>query len=250
MSMFLLKKCILGRIKRQGRNNMGRITVRHRGGGSKRFIRILKKSRSLKNVIGTVKYHEYDPNRNAYLSVIFYENGLKQYIIKPKGLNIGDKIIFSEDVEKIPGNSTFLENINIGIKIYNVEFFPFSKSKLACAGESFAVVLGTSENYKILLLPSKEVRLFHKNCIAFIGVPEKRKESRFCHKAGFSRRLGIRPSVRGSAMNAVDHPHGGGEGKAPIGRKFPLTPWGKHALGKKTRRVKNQSNKFILRKRP
>lgn len=247
--MVLLKNCIYRVTKRQGRNNSGKITVRHRGGGSKRLIRILKKSRELKNVAGIVKCHEYDPNRNAFISVIFYENGKKQYIIKPKGLNIGDKIVFSDEVEKNPGNSTFLSNINIGVKIYNVEFFPFSRSKIACSGESFSVVLGSSGNFKILLLPSKEVRLFNKNCVAFIGVPEKRPNSRFSNKAGFSRRSGIRPTVRGSAMNAVDHPHGGGEGKAPIGRKFPLTPWGKHALGAKTRSRMRKSDNLILRKR-
>jgi ribosomal protein L2, bacterial/organellar len=244
----ILKHCIYKKTKRQGRNNTGTITVRHRGGGSKRLIRILKSSRSLKNVVGIVKYQEYDPNRNAYLSVIFYENGIKHYIIKPKGLNIGDRIIFSENINKNPGNSTFLENINIGTKIYNVEFYPFSKSKVACSGESCAVVLGDSGKYKILLLPSKEIRLFNKECVAFIGVPEKRKESVFSQKAGYSRRLGIRPTVRGSAMNAVDHPHGGGEGKAPIGRKFPLTPWGKHALGKKTRTEKKLSSDLIIRR--
>jgi large subunit ribosomal protein L2 len=245
----LLKHRIYGKNKRQGRNNTGKITVRHRGGGVKRLIRILKSSRHLKDVIGIVKYNEYDPNRNTNLSVIFYENGIKHYIIKPKGLNIGDKIIFSNNVEKNPGNSTFLSNINIGVKIYNVEFYPFSRSKVACSGETFAVVLGDSGNYKILLLPSKEIRLFHKNCVASIGVPEKRKISDFSKKAGFSRRLGIRPTVRGSAMNAVDHPHGGGEGKAPIGRKFPLTPWGKHALGRKTRLKTNKFNRLILRER-
>lgn len=244
----LLKHRIYKKTKRQGRNNTGKITVRHRGGGVKRLIRILKSARTLKDVTGVVKYQEYDPNRNAYLSVIFYENGMKHYIIKPKGLNIGDKIIFSTNVYKNPGDSTFLENINIGTRIYNVEFYPFSRTKAACSGECFAVVLGDSGKYKILLLPSKEIRLFNKNCVAFIGVPEKRKESIFSKKAGFSRRIGKRPSVRGSAMNAVDHPHGGGEGKAPIGRNFPLTPWGKHALGKKTRSKRKKSNFLILRR--
>lgn len=244
----LLKNRIYKKTKRQGRNNTGKITVRHRGGGVNRLIRILKCSRSLKGIVGIIRCHEYDPNRNVYLSVIFYENGIKHYIIKPKGLSIGDKVVFSESLWKNPGDSTFLENINIGTKIYNVEFYPFSQSKVACSGESFAVVLGDSGKYKILLLPSKEIRLFNKNCVAFIGVPEKRKESIFSKKAGFSRRLGIRPAVRGSAMNAVDHPHGGGEGKAPIGRKFPLTPWGKHTLGKKTRSKKKCSDNLILRK--
>lgn len=248
----VLKRCLLKKIKRQGRNNKGSITVRHRGGGVTHFIRRLKISRSLANITGIVKYFEYDPLRNTYLAVIFYENGSKEYIIKPRGLNIGDKIVFSTKIEfnmtLNPGSSTFLENINVGTKIHNIEFYPFSRSKAACSGESFAVVLGTSGDNKILLLPSKEVRLFHKHCIAYIGVPEKRKLSKFSKKAGYSRRIGIRPTVRGSAMNACDHPHGGGEGKAPIGRKFPLTPWGKYALGKKTRRnIKN--NKLILRRR-
>lgn len=244
----ILKNKINKSSKRQGRNNEGKITVRHRGGGVKRNIRILKESRSFYEVLGTIKGFEYDPNRNVDLAVVFYQNGAKDYIIKPRGLSIGDKIKFSSDFINLPAYSTFLSNINTGIKIYNVEFKPFSRSSAAKAADSFAVVLGSLESrYTILLLPSKEVRMFPSDCIAYIGIPEKRKINKHLNKAGRSRRLGIRPTVRGSAMNAVDHPHGGGEGKAPIGRKFPLTPWGKNTLGLKTR-SKKLNNLLILKR--
>ncbi len=244
----ILKNKVLARSKRQGRNNQGKITVRHRGGGVKRKVRLLKDSRSLYEISGVVKGYEYDPNRNVYLAVIFYENGKKEYIIKPKGLNIGDVIQFRNTFINYPGNSTYLKNINSGIKIYNVEFRPYSTSFVARSADTFAVVLGNFElKYTILLLPSKEIRLFISNCIAYIGSPEKRKKVKKLDKAGRSRRLGIRPTVRGSAMNAVDHPHGGGEGKAPIGRKAPLTPWGKKTLGLKTRSKRNKN--FLILKR-
>lgn len=246
----ILKNKILARSKRQGRNNTGKITVRHRGGGVKKNTRLLKDPRSLYEIRGIVKGFEYDPNRNVYLALIFYENGIKEYIIKPKGLNIGDEIKFTNIFINYPGNSTFLSNINSGIRIYNVEFRPYSRSYIARTAESFAVVLGLFETkYTILLLPSKEIRLFISSCIAYIGCPEKRKKAKHLAKAGQSRRLGIRPTVRGSAMNAVDHPHGGGEGKAPIGRKAPLTPWGKNTLGLKTRSKRNNTILILKRRK-
>lgn len=231
----ILKNKILTKNKRQGRNNLGKITIRHRGGGAKRKIRILKNIRSLENIYGIVKFYEYDPNRNSYLSIIFYQNGAKEYALKLKSIDIGTKIIFSENIIIQPGNSTYLTNIPTGTKINNLEFRPFSKSRLARSGDSFAVVLSNTNEKTIILLPSKEIKIFNSRCIATIGVPEKKKQS-VINKAGRSRLLGIRPTVRGSAMNAVDHPHGGGEGKAPIGRKQPLTPWGKKTLGIKTRK--------------
>lgn len=244
----IIKRKILKINKRQGRNNEGIITVRHRGGGFKRKIRILKNPRTLENIKGVVKSHEYDPNRNVYLSVIFYENGVKEYIIKPKTLKIGDFVMYTNNTENISvGSSSLLENIKPGTKIYNVEFAPNMKSTIACSGESFAILLSKHDNNIILLLPSKELRLFDKKSVAYVGIPELNKKLRLKNKAGRSRNLGIRPTVRGSAMNAVDHPHGGGEGKAPIGRKFPLTPWGKHTLGKKTKKTKK--NPLILKRR-
>lgn len=244
----ILKNKIAARSKRQGRNNQGKITVRHRGGGVKRNIRLLKNSRSFYEVPGIIKGYEYDPNRNVYLAVVFYKNGSKEYIIKPKGLNIGDTVKFTNSFINRPGNSTYLKNINSGIKVYNIEFRPYSQSAVAKTADTFAVVLGEFESkYTILLLPSKEIRLFLSSCIAYIGSPEKRKVAKYLKKAGRSRLLGIRPTVRGSAMNAVDHPHGGGEGKAPVGRKAPLTPWGKNTLGLKTRSKQNKT--FLILKR-
>lgn len=245
----ILKNKIIKRSKRQGRNNEGKITVRHRGGGVKRNVRLLKHLRSMYGVPGLVKGFEYDPNRNAYLAVIFYENGIKEYIIKPKELQVGNKINFIDKFINVPGYSTFLKNINTGIRVYNIEFKPYSRSAVAKAADSFAVVLGSLEaKYTILLLPSKEIRLFLSNCVAFIGVPEKFNKNKRFNNAGRSRRLGVRPTVRGTAMNAVDHPHGGGEGKAPIGRKAPLTPWGKNTLGLRTRSKQNK-NFLILKRR-
>lgn len=244
----ILKRKLYKRVKRQGRNNQGKITVRHRGAGSNKRIRILKNSRSLFNIVGIVNSHEYDPNRNVYISAIFYETGDKEYIIKPKGLNIGDTILYVDSTNYKLGYSTLLKNINPGTKIYNIEFYPKSKTFAVRTGDSSAILLSKNEKHAMILLPSKEIRLFDLNCIAYIGTPEIYKNiKKIKNKAGRSRHLGIRPTVRGSAMNPVDHPHGGGEGKSPIGRKSPLTPWGKKTLGLKTR--KNKNNILILKKR-
>jgi len=241
----ILKKKIFKIKKRQGRS-YGVITVRHRGGGNKRKIRIIKNSRTLENIKGIIKSIEYDPNRNTFLLVVFYSNGDKNYIIKPKFLDIGDCIYFGENVSHSPGNSTYLRNLNIGDKIYDIEYAPYSKTKVARSGESFATILNKTETQVVLLLPSREIRFFNQNCIAYLGIPELRK-SKKKNNAGKSRRLGIRPTVRGTAMNAVDHPHGGGEGKSPIGRKAPMTPWGKKTLGFKT--SKKRKNILILKTR-
>lgn len=225
--------------KRQGRSNTGKITVRHRGGGAKQRSRKIEFTKTLKDIYGIVKSFEYDPKRNVKLAVIFYSNGIKRYILKPKELNIGDKIIFSDFIKILPGNSTYIKNIPLGTKIHNLESKPKGGAKYIRSGGCEGIILSQTGKYFIIKLPSNEIKLFHGNCIASIGVLDITKKSIFTN-AGRNRRLGKRPTVRGSAMNACDHPHGGGEGKAPIGRKSPVTPWGKKTLGKKT--VLNKKN--------
>ena len=242
--MFLKKEINKLIKKRQGRAHNGRITVRHRGGGVKQRSRKIEFNKNLENIEGVVKSFEYDPKRNVNLAIIFYSNGIKRYILKPKNLNIGDKIIFSNNIKFLPGNSTYLKNIPLGTKLHNIEARPKSGAKYARSGGSEAILLSKTENYFIIKLPSNEIKLFNENCIATIGSLDINKRVKYSN-AGRNRRLGKRPIVRGSAMNACDHPHGGGEGKSPIGRKSPLTPWGKKTLGKKTKKYKLQKNYTI-----
>lgn len=234
----------------KGRNNRGIITIRHRGGGHKRRYRLIDFKRNKIGIQGIVTSIEYDPNRNARISLINYTDGEKRYILHPKNLNIGDNICSGSGIKLNIGNSLPLKEIPLGTSIHNIELIPNKGGQIVRAGGTSAKILAKEGDYVTLRLPSKEVRLIRKECIATIG--EISNNDVFLiqsGKAGRTRWLGKRPSVRGSVMNPCDHPHGGGEGRAPIGRTRPLTPWGKPALGIKTRKNKKSSDKYILRRR-
>ncbi|UVD81781.1 50S ribosomal protein L2 [Mycoplasma iguanae] len=238
--------------KKSGRNNQGKITTRHQGGRNKRFYRIIDFKRNKDNIPAFVKSIEYDPNRSANISLLNYLDGEKRYILAPKGLQVGQQVISGEKVDILVGNALPLENIPEGTVVHNIEMQPLGGGIIARSAGSSAQILGKDENgkYVILKLKSGEVRRVLARCKATIGVVGNEEHSLVnIGKAGRNRKLGIRPTVRGSVMNPVDHPHGGGEGKQPIGRKAPLTPWGKKALGVKTRDTKKSSNKFIIRRR-
>lgn len=236
--------------KSGGRNNKGQITVRHRGGGAKRKYRIIDFARNKDGVIGTVFAIEYDPNRTANIALINYSDGEKRYIIAPKGLKVGDKIESGLNADIIVGNNLPLENIPEGTVVHNVELKPGKGGQMARSAGSSAQLLGREEKYTLLRLNSGEVRKVLSTCRATIGeVGNEDHELINYGKAGRKRHMGIKPTVRGSVMNPNDHPHGGGEGRAPIGRKGPVTPWGKPALGLKTRNKKKASNKLIVRRR-
>jgi len=234
----------------KGRNNKGRITIRHKGGGHKRLYRLIDFKRNKYDIQGTVVSVEYDPNRNANIALINYQDGEKRYILHPENLNIGDSIIAGKNFPIGIGNALPLEAIPLGTDVHNIELFPGKGGQLVRSAGTSAKVLAKENNFVVLRLSSKEIRLFKKECFATIG---KISNSDFYNvvlgKAGRSRWLGIRPTVRGSVMNPVDHPHGGGEGRCPIGRARPLTPWGKPALGLKTRKKTKKSNIFIIRSR-
>jgi large subunit ribosomal protein L2 len=234
----------------KGRNNKGRITIRHKGGGHKRLYRLIDFKRNKYDIQGTVVSVEYDPNRNANIALINYQDGEKRYILHPENLNIGDSIIAGKNFPISIGNALPLEAIPLGTDVHNIELFPGKGGQLVRSAGTSAKVLAKENNFVVLRLSSKEIRLFKKECFATIG---KISNSDFYNvvlgKAGRSRWLGIRPTVRGSVMNPVDHPHGGGEGRCPIGRARPLTPWGKPALGLKTRKKTKKSNIFIIRSR-
>lgn len=235
--------------KNGGRNNQGRITVRHRGGGAKRKYRIIDFKRNKDGVIGTVASIEYDPNRTANIALIKYADGEKRYIIAPKGLKVGMKVESGENADIKVGNSLPLANIPEGTMVHNIELKPGKGGELARSAGSSVQILGREGRYTLLRLTSGEVRKVLSTCRATIGeVGNADHELVKIGKAGRKRHMGIRPTVRGSVMNPNDHPHGGGEGRAPIGRKGPVTPWGKPALGLKTRK-KKASDKFIVRRR-
>lgn len=234
----------------KGRNNRGIITTRHKGSGHKRLYRQIDFRRDKIGFPAKVMSIEYDPNRNARIALLRYSDGEKRYILHPNGLNIGEILISDLNAPIAIGNALPLRNIPLGAKVHNVEFQPGSGGQLARAAGTLVEILAKEGNFVTVRLPSKEVRLISKNCWATIGqVGNIEAYNISIGKAGRNRWLGIRPTVRGSAMNPVDHPHGGGEGKAPIGRSGPVTPWGKPALGKKTRKPKKYSNQFILRQR-
>jgi large subunit ribosomal protein L2 len=234
----------------KGRNNQGRITIRHKGGGHKRLYRLIDFKRNKYDVKGKVVSIEYDPNRNANIALINYEDGDKRYILHPENLNIGDFIFAGKNLPIQVGNSLTLENIPLGTDVHNVELFPGKGGQLVRAAGTSAKILAKENNFVVLRLSSKEIRLFKKECSATIGrISNADFYNIVLGKAGRSRWLGIRPTVRGSVMNPVDHPHGGGEGRCPIGKPRPLTPWGKPALGIKTRKRKNKSDMFIIRSR-
>jgi len=234
----------------QGRNNQGRITVRHRGGGHKRLYRIIDFKRDKRNIPATVTAIEYDPNRNARIALVQYEDGEKRYILQPNGLKVGRTIIAGVNSPIEDGNALPLANIPLGSSVHNVELTPGKGGQIVRAAGASAQVVAKEGNYVSLKLPSGEVRMIRRECYATIGqVGNLDARNLSAGKAGRNRWKGRRPTVRGSVMNPVDHPHGGGEGRAPIGRPGPVTPWGKPALGYKTRKRKKASSKLIVRRR-
>jgi large subunit ribosomal protein L2 len=236
--------------RNKGRNNRGVITIRHRGGGHKRLYRLIDFKRNKINIEGRVVSIEYDPNRNARIALIHYSDGEKRYILQPKNLNVGDSIYSGSNISFNIGNCMPLGEIPLGTSIHNIELIPNKGGQIVRAGGTSAKILAKEGNYVTLRLPSKEIRLLRKECFATIG--EISNNDAFLvqsGKAGRTRWLGVRPTVRGSVMNPCDHPHGGGEGRAPIGRTRPLTPWGKPALGIRTRKNKKLSEAYILRRR-
>ncbi|EGD51773.1 ribosomal protein L2 [Thermoanaerobacter ethanolicus JW 200] len=244
------KSLVVTLTKSGGRNVYGRITVRHRGGGHKRKYRIIDFKRDKDGVPGKVAAIEYDPNRTAYIALIHYLDGEKRYIIAPYGLKVGDIVESGENVDIKVGNALPLRNIPVGTIIHNIELIPGKGGQLVRAAGTAAQLMAKEGDYVQVRMPSGEIRLIKADCRATIGqVSNLDHENVKIGKAGRSRWLGIRPTVRGSAMNPVDHPHGGGEGKAPIGHPGPLTPWGKPALGYKTRKKGKASDKFIIRRR-
>ena len=235
--------------KNSGRNNQGKITVRHQGGGVKRRYRIIDFKRNKENVPGSVASIEYDPNRTANIALINYADGEKRYILAPKGLTVGQTVEAGENVDIKVGNSLPIMNIPVGTMIHNIELRPGKGGELARSAGTSAQILGREGNYVMIRLSSGEQRKVLGTCKATIGEVGNEDSSLVkIGKAGRKRHMGIRPTVRGSVMNPNDHPHGGGEGRAPVGRKAPVTPWGKPALGLKTRK-KKQSDKFIVRRR-
>ena len=235
----------------KGRNNQGKITIRHRGGGHKRRYRLIDFKRNKRNSLGKIISIEYDPNRNARIALVQYEDGDKRYILHPESVITGNQIEAGPNSSLNIGNSLPLENIPLGYDVHNIELFPNKGGQIARSAGSSAKILAKEGDYVTLKLPSKEVRLVPKNCYATIGkVGNASHMNLTLGKAGRKRWLGTRPTVRGVVMNACDHPHGGGEGRSPIGRKHPCTPWGKPALGVKTRSKKKSTSIFIIRKRP
>lgn len=245
------KSLLVAKSKKAGRNNQGKITVRHHGGGAKQKYRLIDFKRNKDNIEGTIATIEYDPNRSANIALVNYADGEKKYIIAPKGLKVGDKIISGQKIDIKTGNAMPLASIPVGTMIHNIELKPGKGAQLVRSAGTSAQVLGKDdEKYVTIRLTSGEVRKILSTCRATIGeVGNGSHELVKIGKAGRKRHMGVRPTVRGSVMNPNDHPHGGGEGRAPIGRKSPMTPWGKPALGLKTRKKNKQSNKYIVRGR-
>ncbi len=244
------KSLLKAKNKKSGRNNQGRITVRHQGGGAKQKYRLIDFKRNKHDIEGTVASIEYDPNRSANIALINYTDGEKRYIIAPKGLKVGMKIVSGENVDIKVGNALPIMNIPVGTVIHNIEMRPGKGAQIARSAGQSAQILGREERYVLVRLSSGETRKILGTCMATIGEVGNEDYSLVrLGKAGRTRHMGIRPTVRGSVMNPNDHPHGGGEGRAPVGRKQPMTPWGKPALGYKTRKNKKSSNKLIVTRR-
>lgn len=245
------EKSLLTVIKaNSGRNNTGRITVRHRGGANRKKYRIIDFKRDLQDVPAKVLTLEYDPNRSAHIALVQYESGEKRYIIAPNGLNVGDTITSGQGADIKPGNALALTNIPVGTFIHNVELYPGKGAQLARAAGVMAQLMAKEGNFALLRLPSGELRKVPVSCMATIGqVGNIDHENVSLGKAGRTRHLGFRPTVRGSVMNPCDHPHGGGEGKSPVGLPSPVTPWGKPTLGYKTRDKHHRSDKYIVKRR-
>jgi len=236
--------------KHSGRNSYGRITVRHRGGGNRRKYRIIDFKRNKFDVPGTVVRLEYDPNRSANIALIEYPDGEFRYILAPVGLSSGDTVISSKDADIKPGNALPITSIPVGTVIHNIELHPGKGAQLVRSAGTHAQLMAREGVMAQIRMPSGEYRLVRSNCMATIGqVGNVDHANIHIGKAGRKRHMGIRPTVRGSVMNPVDHPHGGGEGKSPIGRPGPVTPWGKPTLGYKTRKVKNPTDKYIVKRR-
>lgn len=233
-----------------GRNAHGRITVRHQGGGNKKKYRIIDFKRNKLDMPGTVLRLEYDPNRSAHIALVEYEDGERRYILAPVGLKAGDKVLSSASADIKPGNALPIANIPVGTVIHNIELYPGKGAQLVRSAGVAAQLMAKEGDTATVRLPSGEYRKVRMNCVATIGqVGNIDHANVHIGKAGRKRHMGWRPTVRGSVMNPCDHPHGGGEGKSPIGRPGPVTPWGKPALGYKTRKTKNKSNKFIVKRR-
>ena len=244
------KSLLATKKKNAGRNSYGRITVRHQGGGNRQKYRIIDFKRLKDDMTATVIGIEYDPNRSANIALIEYEDGTKAYILAPKGLTDGDKVVSGENADIKPGNAMPIANIPVGTLIHNIEMYPGKGGQLARAAGNQAQLMAKENGYALLRLPSGELRNVPENCIATIGqVSNIEHENVNYGKAGRRRHMGWRPTVRGSVMNPCDHPHGGGEGKSPIGRPGPVTPWGKPALGLKTRKKHKASDKLIVKRR-
>ena len=244
------KSLLATKKKNAGRNSYGRITVRHQGGGNRQKYRIIDFKRNKDNMEATVIGIEYDPNRSSNIALIQYEDGEKAYILAPQGITDGSKVVSGESVDIKPGNCMPISSIPVGTLIHNIELNPGQGGKLVKAAGQSAQLMAKEGKYAHVRLPSGEMRLILAKCRATVGVlGNSDHENVKLGKAGRKRHMGIRPTVRGSVMNPVDHPHGGGEGKAPVGHAGPLTPWGKPALGYKTRNKKKSTNKFIVKRR-
>ena len=236
--------------KHSGRNNTGRITVRHQGGGNRTKYRVIDFKRQKTDMPATVKTLEYDPNRSAFIALVEYTDGVKSYIIAPDGLKVGDVVISSKSADIKPGNCLPVENIPVGTMIHNIELYPGKGAQLVRSAGVGAQLMAKENGKGMVRLPSGELRYVRLDCKATIGVVGNSDHSNVqLGKAGRTRHLGIRPTVRGSVMNPCDHPHGGGEGKSPIGRPSPVTPWGKPAMGYKTRKKNHRTDKQIVRRR-
>ena len=236
--------------KHSGRNSYGRITVRHQGGGNRKKYRVIDFKRDKMDVPATVLRLEYDPNRSAYIALVEYTDGERRYILAPVGLNVGDTVLSSAAADIKPGNALPLANIPVGTVIHNIELYPGKGAQLVRSAGVAAQLMAKENGMATVRLPSGEYRKVRLNCIACIGQVGNVDHANIAiGKAGRKRHMGIRPTVRGSVMNPCDHPHGGGEGKAPVGRPGPVTPWGKPAMGYKTRKLKNRTEKFIVKHR-
>jgi len=244
-------KPLLRKLKKHaGRNNYGRITTRHQGGGNKKHYRVIDFRRDKRDIPGVITTVEYDPNRNVRISLVTYADGEKRYILKPDGIKVGDTIMSGANAEIKAGNALPLRNIPLGSMVHNIEMIPGRGGQLVRSAGGSAQLVAKEGDFATLRLPSSEMRMVRSDCYATIGTlsnPEYKNLK--IGKAGRKRHMGIRPTVRGSVMNPVDHPHGGGEGRAPIGRSTPVTPWGKPTLGYKTRSRRKASNKYIVRRR-
>ena len=244
------KSLLAPKSKNAGRNSYGRITIRHRGGGNRQKYRIIDFKRNKLDVAGTVMTLEYDPNRSAHIALVQYADGEKRYIIAPVGLKVGDTVTAGAAADIKPGNALPLNSIPTGTFIHNVELYPGKGAQLARSAGVMAQLMGKENGLAMVRLPSGEMRNVPLNCMATIGQVGNVEHSNVqIGKAGRKRHMGWRPTVRGSVMNPNDHPHGGGEGKSPVGRPGPVTPWGKPALGYKTRKTHNRSDKFIVKRR-